>query len=135
MPDAITALGIIAEQRIREAIDAGDLDNLPGMGKPLELEDLSNVPEELRMAYKILKNANCLPPEIADRKELARLADMLENCPDEKESLRKIKKMRFLLDRLRSGRQRHMALEENDGYYQKILSRIEVFESKTHLPK
>ena len=44
----------IAEQRIREAIEQGEFDNLEGRGKPLDLRDESWVPEDLRMAYKIL---------------------------------------------------------------------------------
>ena len=57
-------LDFIAEQRIAEAIANGDLDDLPGAGKPLELDDDSHVPEELRVAYRILKNAGFVPPEI-----------------------------------------------------------------------
>ncbi len=45
----------IAEQRILEAQRKGEFDNLPGKGKPLELEDLSWVPEELRIGYHVLK--------------------------------------------------------------------------------
>ncbi len=45
----------IAEEKIRQAIRNGDLDHIPGKGKPLQLEDLSMVPPELRMSYKILK--------------------------------------------------------------------------------
>ncbi|HOH09159.1 MAG TPA: DUF1992 domain-containing protein, partial [bacterium] len=54
----------IAEQRIAAAMERGEFDNLPGQGQPLAAEDLSGVPEDLRMAYKVLKNAGCLPPEI-----------------------------------------------------------------------
>jgi hypothetical protein len=57
-------LDFIAEQRIAKAIENGDLDDLPGSGKPLELDDDSLVPEELRLAYRILKNAGFVPPEI-----------------------------------------------------------------------
>jgi len=46
---------IIAERKIQEAILNGELDNLPGKGKPLQLEDESGIPKELRLAYKILK--------------------------------------------------------------------------------
>lgn len=50
-------LEFIAERRIAEAIAKGELDNLPGQGRPLELGDDALVPEELRLAYRILKNA------------------------------------------------------------------------------
>ena len=52
---------LIAEQKIQEALRNGEFDDLPGKGEPLHLEDESGIPEELRLAYKILKNADCLP--------------------------------------------------------------------------
>ena len=55
---AVSFLERIAEQRILEAQRAGAFDNLPGKGKPLELEDLSWVPEDLRIGYHVLKNAH-----------------------------------------------------------------------------
>ena len=57
-------LDFIAEQKIAEAIANGDFDDLPGSGKPLALDDDSLVPEELRLAYRILKNAGFIPPEV-----------------------------------------------------------------------
>ena len=61
-------LDFIAEKRIAEAIANGDFDDLPGSGKPLELDDDSLLPEELRLAYRILKNAGFVPPEIESLK-------------------------------------------------------------------
>jgi Domain of unknown function (DUF1992) len=63
----------IAEARIREAIEQGVFENLPGAGKPLNLEEYFNTPEDLRMAFSILKNANCAPPEVELLKEVSRL--------------------------------------------------------------
>ena len=57
-------LEFIAEQRIAEAISRGELENLPGEGRPLELDDDALVPEDLRLAYRILKNAGFVPPEV-----------------------------------------------------------------------
>lgn len=55
---AVTALLYLAERRIEEAIERGEFDDLPGAGQPLDLDDLDPLlPEELRMAYRILKNA------------------------------------------------------------------------------
>jgi hypothetical protein len=67
----------IAEQRIREAIDRGEFDNLPGKGKPLNLDDDLEVPEDLRMTYRILKRAGIPPLEVSLRKELERLKEEL----------------------------------------------------------
>jgi hypothetical protein len=63
-------LDLIAERKIAEAISRGELDNLPGAGRPLELDDDALIPEELRLAYRILKNAGCLPPEIETSKDV-----------------------------------------------------------------
>lgn len=73
-------LSWLAEQRIQEAMRDGQFNNLPGHGKPLELEDLSGVPEELRMSFKILKNAGLLPEELALRAECASLESLLAAC-------------------------------------------------------
>lgn len=79
----------LAEQRILEAMREGEFDNLAGSGKPLELEDLSGVPEELRMSFKILKNAGILPEELAVQQECVRLEEMLSVClEEEREALK-----------------------------------------------
>ena len=51
------ALELLAEKKISEAAERGDLDGLPGAGKPLDLDDDALVPEELRMANRVLRNA------------------------------------------------------------------------------
>lgn len=63
----------IAERRIEEALARGELDNLPGEGRPLELDDDSRVPEDLRLAYRILKNAGFVPQEVETLNEIAAL--------------------------------------------------------------
>ena len=63
----------IAERRITEAIQNGLLDDLSLKGKPIPREDLSAVPEELRMGYKVLKNAGYLPEELQLRQEILSL--------------------------------------------------------------
>lgn len=63
----------IADNRIREAMEQGAFDNLPGAGRPVSLEEYFNTPEDLRMAYSILKNANCRPLEVDLLNEIARL--------------------------------------------------------------
>ncbi len=78
-------LEMIAEEKIREAIRNGEFANLPGKGKPLQLEDLSHVPPELRAAYLLLKNAGILPEELQVKKEIIRLQDLLDCCSEEPE--------------------------------------------------
>jgi len=60
----------LAEKRIQEAIRQGQFENLPGRGKPIIFEDDSMVPQDLRMAYKMLKNAGFIPPELQTEKEI-----------------------------------------------------------------
>ena len=81
----------VAERRIREAIANGDFDNLPGAGKPLNLEEYFSTPEDLRMAYSILKNANCAPAEVELLKEVSRLQLAVAEASDEatREELRR----------------------------------------------
>lgn len=78
-------LAKIAEQRIREAMERGEFDNLPLHGKPLKLDDLTGVPEHLRMGYKILKNAGVLPEAMQLKKEIVSLKTLLDACYDEAE--------------------------------------------------
>ena len=127
-----SAIQYIAERRIEEAMQKGEFDNLPGQGRPLELEDLSNVPEELRMAYKILRNAGCLSPELEERKQISRVLDLLEQCEDEHERLSGMQKLRFLVDRSKMRFQRSIRLEDDDPYYEQILKRLRRLEKKNH---
>lgn len=76
---------IIAERRIQQAIAEGEFDNLQGKGKPIPDDGLDMVPEELRMSYKILKNAGIVPEEIELRKGIVQLQDLLNACADEQE--------------------------------------------------
>jgi DnaJ-like protein len=66
-------LELLAERKIEEAIDRGELDDLPGAGGPLELDDDPLVPEELRAPYRILKNAGYVPPEVQTLNQIAEL--------------------------------------------------------------
>ena len=81
----------IAESRIREAMEQGQFDNLPGAGQPLSLEEYFSTPEDLRMAYSILKNANCAPAEVELLNEVSRLKRAVAETTDAatKQSLQK----------------------------------------------
>jgi Domain of unknown function (DUF1992) len=73
----VELLAKLAESKIRTAMERGEFENLRGRGRPLALDDLSRVPAELRMGFKLLRNADCLPPELEARKEMARLGALL----------------------------------------------------------
>lgn len=90
----------IAEERIREADREGKFANLPGKGKPLVLDDDALVPEELRMAFRMLKNAGMIPEEMQLRKDMVTLNELLICCRDEEERVKlrnelTVKKLRY----------------------------------------
>jgi hypothetical protein len=63
---------IVAERQIKEAMDRGDFDNLPGKGKPLNLDEDASIPVHQRMMMKILKKAEALPDWISLEKDIDR---------------------------------------------------------------
>ena len=63
---------IVADRQIKEAMDAGEFDNLPGKGKPLNLDEDLSIPAHQRMAMKILRNAQALPDWIQTEKDIER---------------------------------------------------------------
>lgn len=77
------SFGRIAENRIREAMEQGEFDNLPGAGHPLSLDEYFSTPEEVRMAYSVLKNAHCRPLEVELLHEIARLEQAVAAAPDD----------------------------------------------------
>lgn len=82
------AIAWIAEQRIREAIDQGLFDNSPYRGRPVRLEENESIAPELRMAFKVLKDAGCLPPEVELRREIASLSELLDTIAEGEERRR-----------------------------------------------
>ena len=108
-----TALHIIAERKIEDYFRKGGGPDLSHwQNKPLPVEDMSNVPADLRMAYKVLKNAGYVPEEVALQKEIARTEDLLAHCSDEKEKFKQLNKLSFLQFKLecQMGRRTHPIL-------------------------
>jgi hypothetical protein len=71
------------EKHIKDAQEKGDFDNLPGNGQPISLDDDSAVPEDLRVAFRILKNAGYLPPALQDRREAVELDHLLRTLDND----------------------------------------------------
>ena len=90
----------IVEERIRKAQKKGEFENLEGSGKPLNLLDDQTVAEELRLAYKILKNADCLPPEIELKKEIQQTEELLSGMGETAAKHRTLKKLNYLIMKL-----------------------------------
>lgn len=90
----------IVEERIKAAQKQGRFDNLEGKGKPLLFED-SHVPNDLRMAHKILKNAGFLPPEVEIRKQMTHVRELMDQAEQTSADQAKLhKKLNYLMAKL-----------------------------------
>ena len=70
-------------QSLRDAQRSGELQSAPSWGKPLDLNDgYEQTPEELRMAFKALKDAGFVPPEVETMKRIAALREVINAAPD-----------------------------------------------------
>ena len=114
----------LVEQRIIEAQKKGEMDNLPGEGKPLNLEDMK-VPEDFRMAHRVLKNAGFLPPEVKLRKEIENVETLLLTMSSDAPERCKIqKKLNFLITRLNISRGPHQKCNIPGLYQDRVIEKI-----------
>lgn len=119
----------IVEERIRKAQNKGEFENLVGSGKPLKFNSDLFIPEELRLAYKILKNADCVPPEIELKKKIKQTEDLLAGMQETSEKYRLLKKLNFLIMKLNTIRDTSIMCEMPQYYMEKLVRHIE--KSKT----
>jgi hypothetical protein len=82
--DAVSLPGLdaLVEARIAEAMASGEFDDLPGAGRPLDLDDDAAIAPELRVAHRILKNAGFVPAEVHARREIFELRALLATLID-----------------------------------------------------
>jgi F0F1-type ATP synthase gamma subunit len=73
----------IVESAIQEAIARGEFENLPGTGKPIDLTEYFNAPEEVRVAQAMLKNAGMVPLEVDLLQEIVALKEMIHSLHDD----------------------------------------------------
>jgi hypothetical protein len=70
------------EKLIDEWVSQNREEHLPGKGKPLDLEEYFRWPEDKRMGYSLLRNAGCVPPEVALLQEIDSLKQLIDRCSD-----------------------------------------------------
>ena len=114
----------IAERRITEAINNGEFDNLEGKGKPLIFEDETWIPEDLRMSYRFLKNAGCVPPELEMRNEVINMCSLMNTLDDDKERIKKIRELNFKLLKLNMTRKKPLNFEDFPEYEAKMVDKL-----------
>ena len=113
----------IAERRIREAIERGELADLPGRGRPLDLSDDALVPEGLRMGYRVLKNAGVLPPELEARKQIHNLEQLVLRMESDDGRSRALRKLHLIRARLDAS-QPTVNLRLQEQYYEQLIVRL-----------
>ena len=122
----------VVEERIKTAQKKGAFKNLPGTGRPLELECDAHVPEDLRLAYKILKNADCLPPELEMQKQIRQTEDLLATMQDTAERYRTLKKLNYLIMKLNAARNGDARFDVPQKYLEAVSDRLKPLSAKTH---
>lgn len=124
-------LELIAERKIAEAEREGALKDLPGEGAPLALDDDPLIPEDLRMAYRILKNAGLVPEEISMLREVAQLEALVRDIEPQdaanSQAARRLELLRMKLDHASPGRS---SLLLGERYRQRILERMAGIDSE-----
>lgn len=111
----------LAESRIEEALARGDLDGLPGAGRPLDLDDAALVPEDVRAMLRVLKNAGVVPPEITDRREVHEISEALARCDDDAARVAALRKLRALELRIAAARPGAVL---DPAYRSRVLARL-----------
>jgi hypothetical protein len=122
----LDAIRLIAERKISEALREGRLDVQSWQGRPLPDSYERMVPEDLRMAHKILKNSGYLPPEIEARKEIQQIEELLSACEDEHVRVKQIKKLNCLILKINTMKGDKVNIENQEEYYRRIVERISV---------
>lgn len=70
------------EEIIQGAVERGEFDNLPGVGKPLNLDDENPYAGDKAASYHLLKQNGYAPPEIEQHKEICRERERVEQMLD-----------------------------------------------------
>jgi hypothetical protein len=120
----VDAIDQLAEQRLQEAVQQGEFDDLPGSGRPLELDDDSLVPEELRVAYRLMKNAGYLPPQLQLGKELVEAEQLLSHVDDADARDSAQRRLRCLQLRLDLARGERIDFAVEREYRDRLLRRL-----------
>jgi hypothetical protein len=117
----------MAEDKIQEAIKNKEFENLPGLGKPLDLkDDLPGMSAEMKMGYRILKNAGYIPKDVDLRKEMITLNDLISVASDDEEIARlqeKLTRKKHQFEKVMQQRRKHTNVRFG-SYAEKIYGKM-----------
>jgi len=82
-----------ADEAIRAAMERGEFDNLSNKGKKLDLEAYFNTPEDQRLGFSLLKNADFIPEEVQLLKEIGELQEKLAQISEESKRKKLLKEI------------------------------------------
>jgi hypothetical protein len=120
----MNAIERMAEQRIREALERGEFNNLRGAGKPLDLDDDVDVPPELRTAYRILKNSGFVPPEVELRRDIASAEQLVAQALTPADRKHANQRLDFLLVKLAASRGGARDPRIEAAYYERLTAKL-----------
>lgn len=127
--NGLNAIAFVAERKIEEAMQEGAFDHLPGMGKPLELDDLSHLPPDMRMAYTLLKNAGYID-QTPEPDNIVSMRELLSAVPDEGRVYGKMQRLKVMMARVRRVEALHLPERkagvgpEDLPYLEKLVERV-----------
>jgi len=120
----MTILDQIAERRIQQAAQRSEIDDLPGAGKPLALDDDALIPDELRAGYRLLKNAGYLLQEVQLTKEIKEAEQLLDCILEVGERDKAERRLRCLRLRLSQSRGERIDFGIERRYRDKLLDKL-----------
>jgi hypothetical protein len=112
----------LAEARIEEAMRAGEFDDLPGNGQRIPIDPDTLVPEDLRVAYRLLRNAGYAPPEVLLLKEISEVEQLLAGMDSGESRARALKRLNLLRVQL-GARAENLGLSV--AYSNRVLDRLD----------
>ena len=115
----------LAERQIQEAQQRGEVDDLPGTGRPLPAERDAMVPSELRSAYRLLKNAGYLPPEVNLRGQIAEVEQLLTQAQTAEDRASCSKRLRLLVSRLNQAAASPSSMLTEQAYFEQLARKLQ----------
>ncbi len=110
---------------MQEAVGRGEFHNLPDTGKPLGLDGDTLVPPELRVAYRILKNAGYLPRDLQLQSEVSDLEAFVATADDSPSRGHAYQRLNYLRAQLQAVRGNPADLRVGPAYYRQLLDRFD----------
>ena len=119
------------EEAVARARARGEFDDLPGAGRPLDLQDDALVPEDVRVAYRVLRNAGFVPPEVLHLREIGELERLVLAADDDAQRRRALARLNRMLARVAEARG---GLAVDEACYRRLVERLASAPSSSGTP-